>query len=38
MRYTKPFSKEDHNLFKDASKAVMATIRNGEVVKSTDSK
>lgn len=38
MRYTQPFTKERHDLFKDASKAVMATIRNGEVVKSTDSK
>ncbi len=33
MRYSKPFSKDNHELFRDASKAVMATIQKGEVVK-----
>ena len=33
MTYDKPFTKDNHELFKDSSKAVMATIRNSEVVK-----
>ena len=33
MTYEKPFTKDNHELFKDSSKAVMATIRNSEVVK-----
>ena len=38
MRYSKPFTKDDHELFKDSSKALMATIRNGEVVRAADGK
>ena len=38
MRYSKPFSKDDHELFKDSSKALMATIRKGEVVRAADAK
>lgn len=38
MRYQQPFSKGSHELFRDSSKATMATIRNGQVVKLTDSK
>ncbi|MCJ9728682.1 ABC transporter substrate-binding protein [Bradyrhizobium sp. PRIMUS42] len=33
MTYNKPFSKDVHELFTDPSKAVMSTIKNGEVVK-----
>ena len=38
MRYSKPFTKDDHELFKDSSKALMATIRKGEVVRAADGK
>ena len=38
MRYSKPFTKDDHELFKDSSKALMATIRNGEVVRAADAR
>lgn len=38
MRYTRPFSKDNHELFKDSSKALMATIRKGEVVKADQAK
>jgi len=38
MRYQQPFSKDSHELFRDSSKALMATIRNGQVVKLADSK
>lgn len=36
MRYQQPFSKDSHELFRDSSKAVMATIRDGQVVKLVD--
>lgn len=35
MTYSMPFSKDNHELFRDSSKAMMATIRNGEVVKAS---
>ena len=38
MTYDQPFTKDNHELFRDASKAVMATIRNGEVVKVADNR
>lgn len=38
MSYSMPFSKDNHELFKDSSKALMATIRKGEVVKVVESK
>lgn len=38
MRYTRPFSRDNHELFKDSSKALMATIRKGEVVKADQAK
>ena len=33
MTYDKPFTHDNHELFNDSSKAVMVTIRNGELVK-----
>ncbi|NIE63102.1 ABC transporter substrate-binding protein [Burkholderia sp. Ax-1719] len=33
MSYDRPFTKENHELFKDPSKAMMATIRQGQVVR-----
>ena len=38
MRYSKPFTKDNHELFTDASKALMATIRKGEVVRVSDAR
>ncbi|QCP54304.1 amino acid ABC transporter substrate-binding protein [Trinickia violacea] len=38
MTYDKPFSKSNHELFKNASQAFMATIANREVVKVGESK
>ncbi|MFG1392290.1 ABC transporter substrate-binding protein [Xanthobacter agilis] len=38
MKYSKPFTKDRHDLFADSSKAMMATIRNGEVVRVSDAK
>jgi branched-chain amino acid transport system substrate-binding protein len=38
MRYAQPFTKDSHELFRDSSKVLMATIRKGEVVRVTDAR
>ncbi|WP_454743565.1 ABC transporter substrate-binding protein [Cupriavidus necator] len=38
MSYSKPFTKDNHELFNDSSKALMATIRKGEVVRADSAK